>query len=273
MSHAVTAADFSEIRWRGHWIWAPEERVQPGSPFAATVDPNAPEAHALFRRPVHLDAAPARAPARITADSRYALFVNGQELCRGPVRSQPRRLHYDLVDLAPYLHAGDNLIAIYVKYYGTPKSFWMPAAPNVLLGKTGILVFEADLGAAGWLTSDPSWKAHKVEAWESGWNQDTVSPVAGGVPVEVFDARRFPYHWKEASFDDRAWGAAQVIPAVHIGGFARTQPPTDPYGPLYPRPIARLDGAIRTPATVTVERFAGAPDLAIATRCVAWRQR
>lgn len=263
MSHAVTAADFSEIRWRGHWIWAPEERVQPGSPFAATVDPNAPETHALFRRPVHLDAAPARAPARITADSRYALFVNEQEICRGPVRSQPRRLHYDLVDLAPFLHAGDNLIAIYVKYYGTPKSFWMPAAPNVLLGKTGILVFEADLGAAGWLTSDPSWKAHKVEAWESGWNQDMVSPVAGGVPVEVFDARRFPYHWKETNFDDRAWGAAQVIPAVHIGGFARTQPPTDPYGPLYPRPIAPLDGAIRTPATVTVERFAGAPDLAI----------
>jgi hypothetical protein len=263
MSHAVTPADFSEIRWRGHWIWAPEERVQPGSPFAAAIDPNAPETHALFRRHVHLDAVPPRVPARITADSRYALFVNGQETCRGPVRSQPRRLHYDLVDLAPYLRTGDNLIAIYVKYYGTPKSFWMPAAPNVLLGKSGILVFEADLGAAGWLTSDPSWKAHKVDAWESGWNQDMISPVAGGVPVEVFDARRFPYHWKEASFDDRAWGAAQVIPAVHIGGFARTQPPTDPYGPLYPRPIARLDGAIRTPVTVTVERFAGAPNPAI----------
>ena len=30
----------------------------------------------------------------------------------------------------------------------------MPAVPNMTLGKTGILVFEADLGAAGWLVSD-----------------------------------------------------------------------------------------------------------------------
>ncbi len=263
MSHTVTPSDFSEIRWRGHWIWAPEEMVQPGSPFAAAINPDAPEAHALFRRIVHLNNVPMRVPARITADSRYALFVNGQEVCRGPVRSQPRRLHYDLADLSPYLRVGANVIAIYVKYYGAPKSFWMPAAPNVLLGKTGILVFEADLGVVGWLTSDPTWKAHKVDAWESDWNRDIISPVAGGVPVEVFDARRFPQRWKEADFDDSAWGTAQVIPAVHIGGFARTQPPTDPYGPLYPRPIAMLEGEIRTPATVTVETFAAAPDPAI----------
>ena len=263
MSHAVTPADFAEIRWRGHWIWAPEEVVQPGGALSSSIDPNAAEAHALFRRQFHLDAVPGRAPARITADSRYALWVNGQEVCRGPVRSQPRRLHYDLADLAPYLRAGDNLIAVYVKYYGTPKSFWMPATPNVMLGKTGILVFEADLGAAGWLTSDPGWKAHKVDAWDPEGSKGMGGPIAGGVPVEIFDARQFPQHWRELAFDDGAWGAAQVIPAVHIGGFARTQPPTDPYGPLYPRTIAQLDGAIHTPATVTVESFAGAPDPAI----------
>ena len=92
------------------------------------------------------------------------LFVNGQEVFRGPIRSQPRRLHYDLFDLAPYLQPGENFLAVYVKYYGTPKSFWMPAAPNLTLGKTGILVFEANLGAMGWLVSDPSWKARKADA-------------------------------------------------------------------------------------------------------------
>ena len=71
-------------------------------------------------------------------------------------------------------------------------------------------------------------------------NGATTSKIrlVGGVPVEVFDARRFPHDWREAGFDDSGWGAAQVVPAVHIGGFAQTQPPTDPYGPLYPRPIA-----------------------------------
>ncbi len=263
MAHAVSPADFPEIRWQGHWVWAPEEPVQPSKGLNASINPNAPEAHALFRRRVPLDQVPARVPARITADSRYALFVNRLEVARGPVRSQPRRLHYDLVDLAPYLHVGVNIIAIYVKYYGTPKSYWMPATPNLTLGKTGILVFEADLGAAGWLTTDAGWKAHKVDAWSSDGQSLLDSPIAGGVPVEIFDARHFPQQWQELTFDDEAWGAAQVVPAVHIGGFARTQPPTDPYGPLHPRPIAMLDGATRTPARVRVERFAGVIDPAI----------
>ncbi len=265
MSDPVTAQDFPEIRWHGHWIWVPEEPIQPGSAFHGQIDPDMPEAHGLFRRRVHLDTVPARVPARITADSRYALFVNGQEVARGPVRSQPRRMYYDLVDLAPYLRAGDNIISVYVKYYGTPKSFWMPATPNVMLGRTGIMVFEADLGAAGWLVSDPSWKARKADAWESDWDTGPADPVGGGVPVEVFDARRFPHGWQALDFDDSAWGNAQAVPAVHIGGHARTQPPTDPYGPLYPRPIAALGGETRRPAHVRVETLAGAIDPAIAS--------
>ncbi|MFO7631048.1 MAG: hypothetical protein R6W76_00845 [Caldilinea sp.] len=73
--------------------------MQPSGGLSASIDPNAKESHALFRRQVELDRVPTRVPARITADSRYALFVNGQEVCRGPVRSQPRRMHYDLRDL------------------------------------------------------------------------------------------------------------------------------------------------------------------------------
>jgi len=232
MSAAVTAHDFPEIRWQGHWIWVPEEPIKPSGPLSASVNPQAPETHGLFRKTVHLDQVPDRAPARITADSRYALFVNGQGVFRGPIRSQPRRLYYDLFDLAPYLQPGENVLAVYVKYYGTPKSYWMPATPNLTLGKTGILVFEADLGAAGWLVSDASWKARKSDAWSDQWRNDIEDPVGGGVPIEVFDARRFSHDWYDAGFDDSGWGAAQVVPAMHLGGFASTQPPTDPYGPL-----------------------------------------
>src|SRR5690242_14791364 len=122
MSAQVTTQDFPEIRWRGHWIWVPEETIQHGSPLAIAVPERRGEAHGLFRKTVHLERVPERAPARITADSRYALFVNGIEVFRGPIRSQPRRLYYDLFDLAPYLQPGENVLAVYVKYYGTPKS-------------------------------------------------------------------------------------------------------------------------------------------------------
>ena len=49
------------------------------------------------------------------------------------------------------------------------------------------------------------------------------------------DARKLPSGWKSAGFDDSSWGRAQILRSIHIGGFARTQPPADPYGPLYRR--------------------------------------
>ena len=85
MTNPITPQDFSEIRWRGHWIWVPEEPIVPGSPFQGGPKPPAKESHGLFRKMVHLDRVPERVPARITADSRYALLVNGREVFRGPI--------------------------------------------------------------------------------------------------------------------------------------------------------------------------------------------
>ena len=272
MAHPVGPNDFPAIRWHGHWIWLPEEPVEPSGFWSAGVRPQSPETHGHFRKTFHLDQVPSRVPARITADSRYLLFVNGEPVGRGPIRSQPRRMHYDLYDLAPYLHTGENLIAVYVRYYGAANSYWMPPVPNNTLGTTGILVFEADLtkvwdeaqGQEGWLVSDDSWRAHKTDAYNEGGDD----PHHHGVPVDLFDARHSDSRWIEPDYDDSAWGAAQPVPACHIGGFRRTQPPTDPYGPLYPRPIAQLGGELRRPASSLLETLSGAMD-SVSTRPMA----
>ena len=263
MATPIGPQDFSEIRWRGHWVWVPEQPIEVGAFVSFEAASAGSEAHALFRKTFNLEQPPERAPARITADSRYALFVNGREVSRGPMRSQPRRMSYDLLDLAPFLQAGQNTIAVYVKYYGKATSAWMPAVPNMTLGKSGVLVFEADLGAAGWLVSDASWKARLAEGWSDDWRSGTQGLIGGGVPVEVFDARLFAAGWQAPEFDDGAWGSAQLVPAVHIGGFARTQPPTDPYGPLFPRSIAQLGGERKTPRSIEVETLSGPIDASI----------
>lgn len=254
----ITPQHFSEIRWRGHWIWVPEETIVMGRPLSWDVSER-PEAHGLFRKTFILDSRPALAPARITADSRYVLYVNGQELFRGPIRSQPRRLYYDLFDLAPYLQVGPNVIAVYVKYFGTAKSNWMPAVGNSTLGKSGIMVFEANLGGS-WLVSDSSWVAHKSAAWSAGAYEREGNIVAAGGPAEEVDARHLPANWRELDFDDSPWGQAQVVTPIHIGGRGRSQPPTDPYGPLLPRPIAPLGGARVGVTSITVETVATRPD-------------
>lgn len=259
MSAPVTPSDFPEIRWHGHWIWTAEDKIHAGIGFPGEEQGSDKESNALFRKTFHLDNVPARAPARITADSRYALYVNGREVSRGPVRSQPRRLQYDLFDLAPYLKQGDNTLAVFVRFYGRTTAFYAPPASNNGLGKTGALVFEADLGTAGWLVSDDSWKASKCDAW------DAPAPQGGhfitmGVPVEMLDARKLPVGWQHAGYDDGDWQSVQLLRAIHIGGFARSQPPTDPYGPLYPRAIAALNGETVLPRSVITERLQTLPD-------------
>jgi alpha-L-rhamnosidase len=261
MSLSITASDFSEIRWKGHWIWAAEDKIEFTFSLGGPPEPHK-ESHGLFRKSFSLASVPERVPARLTADSRYALYVNGQEVSRGPVRSQPRRMMYDLVDLALALKTGENVIAVYVKFYSGANSFYIPAVANTGLGKTGALVFEADLGPAGWLVSDESWKATKSHAWDA--DEHASSDLAGGgVPVEQFDARKLPLGWKGAGFDDAAWQGAQLLRAIHIGGFARSQPPTDPYGPLYPRTIAPLGGSVVTPHSVKAEKLQAAVDTSI----------
>ena len=168
---------------------------------------------------------------------------------------------YDLLDLAPYLKAGENTIAVYVKYYGAPNSFWIPAVPNSGLGKTGVMVFEANLGETGWLVSDASWKATKCHAWEMAPLM-TATRSAAACRWRCWTRRKLPVGWQSAGFDDNAWRTAQVLRAMHIGGFARSQPPTDPYGPLYPRPIAQLGGAVVAPVSVQAEHLSGAVDTA-----------
>jgi hypothetical protein len=92
--------------WKGKWIWdRGEER---------------PVNYYLYlRKTFELAGKPARAEARVCADSRYKLWVNGRFVCRGPVRSDPRWQYYDVVDLAPYLRPGKNVIAALVHHYGT----------------------------------------------------------------------------------------------------------------------------------------------------------
>ncbi len=60
-------------------------------------------------------------PAMIAADSKYWLWINGKmvvfegALKRGP---NPNDTYYDEVDIAKYLNAGKNTIAVLLWYFG-----------------------------------------------------------------------------------------------------------------------------------------------------------
>src|SRR5882757_8039906 len=143
------------IIWNARWIWA--------SPAASPISPIAPAGtppretwnrFCYLRRTVNLRSIPASAPARVTADSRFVLLVNGAEISRGPARSVPERLAWTEIDLAPFLRIGRNAIAALARFYGLPGPWWRPAPPSFLIG-FGSFAFESP--AIG-VSSDASWK-------------------------------------------------------------------------------------------------------------------
>ncbi|WP_159706589.1 family 78 glycoside hydrolase catalytic domain [Arthrobacter sp. 18067] len=243
---ASTALKSSVNRaWQGHWIGVARPRDTDGVNALGTTTAPLSFSRTLLRSSITVDSVPDSAPARLAADSRYVLFVNGIEIGRGPVRSQPRRMRYDSYDLAPYLREGTNVISAIVTYYGDANAFWQPAAATGCFGTDAVFVFESQIGDVLHV-SDEDWRALRPNAW-------AVFPRnhLDGVPVDCVDAALIPEGWQHPGFDDTAWPQAEILRTEHIGGFARSQPPTDPYGPLLPRPIGALGGPIISPVAVS----------------------
>ncbi len=243
MTAAIATSVTSGLRWSGHWI-APEPPAAPADPLGLSGSGPRGFSRSLFRRTFELATVPAEVPARLTADSRYVLWVNGREVGRGPARSQPGRQRYDSFDLAPYLVAGANVVAVLVTYYSRANSFWMPPAGGGV-GGDAALVFEAGGGDVE-LVSDGEWRSHRSRAWTEPADRGSLHRV----PVEILDARELPRGWQDPGFDDSGWSPAAVLATTHIGGLARSQPPVFPFGRLLPRGISQLGGDRVAPARI-----------------------
>ena len=68
--------------------------------------------YAGFRYDFVQEKMPTAAPFLITVDQAYKLYVNGNYVCRGPMRGYQESWHYDTVEILPYLKTGHNWIAV-----------------------------------------------------------------------------------------------------------------------------------------------------------------
>jgi hypothetical protein len=255
----VIADEFPSGRWRARWIWSRPPALSLSPSAQPLIDREASRGHVLFRRGFTIDALPDHAWARCTADSRYALWVNGTEVGRGPVRGNPQRLHYDAFDLAAHLVPGDNVIAVHGRHYGEATPWWMPSPATFGLGG-GAFVFEAALGDAhdprtAWITSDERWRSCEPTAWD-----EHRGGGIGDMAVEVVDARLLPARWQTLDFDDETWSPAHVLATNYVGYVGDPHPPTHPYGPLLPRPIPPLTGATRRATVIAARRVGPLPE-------------
>ncbi|KAL3442861.1 Six-hairpin glycosidase [Aspergillus insuetus] len=134
------------------WIWHPDWTEEP---FEASAG-----AFVHFRKSITLPALP-RQPVliRITADTKYKLYINSQLVSIGPVKGDRHLWFYDELDIRPYLQLGHNSINVRVLrfYYATQHATSFPR-----LHRPGLFVQHAEAETAlgtGCIQSDRTWEA------------------------------------------------------------------------------------------------------------------
>lgn len=177
------------VNAQSQWIWQQEDG--PANTWMA------------FRKTITIDAIPAEAMVKITVDSKYWLWINGEMvlfeggLARG---AAPNTTYYDPVDLAPYLKTGENTIAILAWYFGRTRKSHLDS------GKGGLYV------SADWnsdLNTNTSWKMKLHPAYDpnsgGGGADNRITPYS-----VKFDARNALGDWTDnawytVGYDDSNW--------------------------------------------------------------------
>lgn len=182
----------------------------------------------------------------ITADSRYVLYVNGQFVGRGPVRSWPKEQFYDTYDIGHLLVPGArNTVAALVLHFGVANFYY-------LRGRGG-LIAEIEAGGKTLGGTGSDWRTARLGGQQSNSPRMSCQQAF----AEVVDARELDERWIEPSFEDSGWAEAEAI------GPAGTAPWTT----LIPRDIPFLTEeklyptAIRSLSRVKAPAYAAALDL------------
>lgn len=187
--------------WQAKWIWKKQDSY---GLYNQTV-----EARRIFR--CH---APRRARLRVTADSFYRLFINGEWVQDGPCRSWPEHYQYDEIDATGWLRPGDNEICIVGRYYGTGDFHRVPRHAGILAQ----LDIEEARGATTVVATDETWDVAVCHPWIC----NTPKVAIQMEPWECYDAR--------------LEGHGRHTPAAVL--YDADQ---GPWGDLHPRDVALLD--------------------------------
>ena len=134
----------------------------------------------VARKTFRLDQ-PGAAVLRITADSFYRLMLNGRWVGDGPCRSWPEHFQYDVLDVTPYLRAGENEISIVARYYGVGDFHHVPKQAGLL---AQLDVTEAN-GQTTSVATDGTWEMAEARAWIANTPKVSIQME----PAELYDAR------------------------------------------------------------------------------------
>lgn len=174
-------------RWNAQWITCPDVPQKDYGVFN-------------FRKKLTLETVPDNFIIHVSADNRYRLFVNGQSVCFGPARGDIANWYFETIDIAPYLKAGDNMIAASVWNMGVH-------APVAQISNQTGFVIQGDTEKEHIINTNNSWKVIQNKAYtpcstDNGARLRAYMVVGPGDQIE---GSAYPWGWETLEYDDSAW--------------------------------------------------------------------
>ncbi|MFY0651627.1 MAG: family 78 glycoside hydrolase catalytic domain [Cyclobacteriaceae bacterium] len=178
--------DAPKYNWGAQWIWL-DNQIESGV--------------LLARRNFDLELVPEEAVLRITASSKYQLYINGEYVCRGPARSAPHHQSFDILDITRILRKGKNSIAVRIHHQKKKFSYHFD-------GRAGLLA-QLDLGSGMEpICTGSTWKVSLDPSWD---NDAPVISRFQQVVNDRVDFRKNLNGWNQVGFDDSGWLDAKTL--------------------------------------------------------------
>lgn len=163
-----------------------------------------------FRKSFDLDKVPEKLMVHVSADNRYHLFINGRRVIYGPAKGDLKTYKYDIVDIAPYLKQGNNLLAALV--YNAGKDMPM----SMFSVQTAFLLRSEDSDYQE-LNTGTNWKVLKNEAYtpvsyyEMLFRERWFYGYYACGPGDRVKAEKHPWGWETVDYDDSDWTTPEIL--------------------------------------------------------------
>lgn len=151
-----------------------------------------------LRKSFELHTKPSSFVVHLSGDQRYRLLVNGTPACFGPARGDLRNWNYETIDLAPFLKAGKNILAVQLWNMGS-------GAPAAQISYQTAFIMQGDTDKESIVNTNSSWKIIRNDGYfpEPFPPSRLASYIVGS--CDSVDFKKYPFGWENADFDDQDW--------------------------------------------------------------------
>lgn len=158
-----------------------------------------------FRKSFELKKVPGSFIINISADNRYRLYCNGKKVSTGSARGDLLHWKFDTIDIADYLKAGNNTLAVVVWNFGTLTPIFQFSV------RTGLII-QGNSEAENVVNTDKSWKCFKNEAYTGiPIDKEEIPSFCVIGPGDYVDGSEYPWGWEQPGYDTKSWKRAEVI--------------------------------------------------------------